>query len=158
MRPEVAAFRELDALVRKLTGQLAAYRRRAMSAESRVKELEHDLGRAVEKGEAALSAARAETAAVRRLLEENAVSLHHAMNAAPEVGSAKSQPDGDDPNRTAVESAQKSVEQPDLSTYGDIAVENQRLRTLLTEAKARTQLLVDRVHFLRQQLTEGASR
>ncbi len=151
MRPEVAAFRELDALVRKLTGQLAAYRRRAMTAEARTKELEHDLDRAVEKGEAALSAARAETAAVRRLLEENAVNLHNAMNSAGDAGSEE--------ERSALQDVSHQQEtQPDPSTYGDIAVENQRLRSLLTEAKERTQLLVDRVHFLRQQLTEGASK
>ena len=153
MRPEVAAFRELDALVRKLTGQLAAYRRRAMTAEARVKELEHDLDRAVDKGEAALSAARAETAAVRRLLEENAVNLHNATNAATAARDNSS-----DESTVLTGTGHDSGEQPDLSTYGDIAVENQRLRSLLSEAKERTQLLVDRVHFLRQQLTEGASK
>ena len=40
MRPEVVAFRELDALVRGLTDQLAGYRRRALAAETRTRELE----------------------------------------------------------------------------------------------------------------------
>ena len=40
MRPDLAAFRELDTLVRNLSDQLAGYRRRALAAESRVRELE----------------------------------------------------------------------------------------------------------------------
>ena len=44
MRPDVAAFRELDTLVRNLTEQLAGYRRRALAGESRVRELEHRIG------------------------------------------------------------------------------------------------------------------
>lgn len=40
MRPEVAAFRELDSLVRNLTEQLAGYRRRALTAEARARDLE----------------------------------------------------------------------------------------------------------------------
>jgi predicted nucleic acid-binding Zn-ribbon protein len=39
-RPEVAAFRELEGLVRALTEEMAAFRRRALSAESRLRELE----------------------------------------------------------------------------------------------------------------------
>jgi chromosome segregation ATPase len=44
VRPDVAAFRELDTLVRNLTEQLAGYRRRALAGESRVRELEHRIG------------------------------------------------------------------------------------------------------------------
>ena len=146
MRPEVAAFRELDALVRKLTDQLAGYRRRAMAAEAKVRELENSLERAVEKGEAALAAARAETAAVRRLLEEtNSPSATDA--------------EGDDPSgapRTST--AATLLDSSDLSTYGDIALENERLRARLGEAQERTSLLVDRVRFLRQQMSQGAER
>ena len=40
MRPEVVAFRELDTLVRNLSDQLAGYRRRAMAAEARTRDLE----------------------------------------------------------------------------------------------------------------------
>ncbi len=40
MRPDVAAFRELELLVRHLSDQLAGYRRRALGAEARVRELE----------------------------------------------------------------------------------------------------------------------
>lgn len=40
VRPEVAAFRELETLVRHLGDELAGFRRRALLAESRVRELE----------------------------------------------------------------------------------------------------------------------
>jgi hypothetical protein len=40
VRPEVTAFRELETLVRHLGDELAGFRRRALVAESRVRELE----------------------------------------------------------------------------------------------------------------------
>ena len=55
MRPDVAAFRELDTLVRNLTEQLSGYRRRALAGESRTRELEHQVGEL----ETALAAAHA---------------------------------------------------------------------------------------------------
>jgi hypothetical protein len=41
-RPEVLAFRDLEQLVRHLGDELAGFRRRALLAESRVKELESE--------------------------------------------------------------------------------------------------------------------
>ena len=43
-RPEVAAFQDLAQLVRHLEDELASFRRRALSAEARVKELEASAG------------------------------------------------------------------------------------------------------------------
>jgi hypothetical protein len=40
VRPEIEAFRELDALVRHLGEELASFRRRALQAESRLKTLD----------------------------------------------------------------------------------------------------------------------
>ncbi|HEY0995776.1 MAG TPA: hypothetical protein VGD77_07290 [Gemmatimonadaceae bacterium] len=40
VRPDVAAFQELELLVRNLAEELATFRRRALTAEARVKELE----------------------------------------------------------------------------------------------------------------------
>ena len=40
-RPEALAFRELEQLVRHLGDELAGFRRRALVAEARVRELEH---------------------------------------------------------------------------------------------------------------------
>jgi chromosome segregation ATPase len=44
VRPEVAAFQDLALLVRHLEDELASFRRRALSAEARVKELEASVG------------------------------------------------------------------------------------------------------------------
>ena len=44
VRPEVAAFRDLAQLVRHLEDELASFRRRALSAEARLKELESSAG------------------------------------------------------------------------------------------------------------------
>jgi hypothetical protein len=43
-RPEVAAFRDLAQLVRHLEDELASFRRRALSAEARLKELDSSSG------------------------------------------------------------------------------------------------------------------
>ena len=43
-RPEVAAFQDLAQLVRHLEDELASFRRRALGAEARVKELEASVG------------------------------------------------------------------------------------------------------------------
>ena len=40
VRPEVAAFRELEVLVRRLSDELAGFRRRALVAEAKLRELE----------------------------------------------------------------------------------------------------------------------
>ena len=40
VRPEIASFRELETLVRHLADELAGFRRRALLAEARVRELE----------------------------------------------------------------------------------------------------------------------
>jgi hypothetical protein len=59
VRPDVAAFRELELLVRHLSDQLAGYRRRALGAEARVRELEQR----TQALEEALTAARAQAVA-----------------------------------------------------------------------------------------------
>ena len=61
-RPEVAAFRELETLVRHLGDELAAFRRRALQAEARAKELES----------ASEGMTPAEALRLRKLEEENA--------------------------------------------------------------------------------------
>ncbi len=88
VRPEVAAFRDLALLVRHLEDELASFRRRALSAEARLKEL--DSG-----------------------------------------------------------SAGESVDAVALKR------ENADLTNRLTAATARTQQLVDRVRFVRQQAAKG---
>ena len=130
MRPDVAAFRELDTLVRNLSEQLAGYRRRALSAESRARDLEHQITTL----EAKLEAAR-ETAAV-------ATGLQQAS--AQSVASDRSPAGEPVPGQVA--------------GSGELSAENERLRARLSEARERTALVADRVRFLRQQLSGGAER
>jgi hypothetical protein len=89
-RPELRAYRELEALVRELGDELAGFRRRALVAEARLKELEDEDGSSVQ----------------------------------PSL-----------PERVA------ALEQ-----------ENAALRSRLELATARTRSMLDRVHFLRQQV------
>ena len=125
MRPDVEAFRELDALVRKLTEQLSGYRRRALAAESRSRELEHQM--------AVLQARVAAGEAARRQLTETA----HSSRAGKPVGELTANTD---------------------RSSSELALENERLRARLSDARDRTALVADRVRFLRQQLSSGADR
>ncbi len=158
MRPDVIAFRELDGLVRKLTEQLAGYRRRALSAESRTRELEQEVAAlnvtvdaaraelvaANEAREHALAAAREATAATRAAREALA---KHGQTSDGSVSAAH----GTD----AEADARDGQPAPDASSA---IAENARLRARLAEARERTAQLTDRVRFLRQQLTQGAER
>ncbi len=55
VRPETAAFRELETLVRHLGDELAGFRRRALLAEARLRELEGQEGHPVREQQRALS-------------------------------------------------------------------------------------------------------
>lgn len=66
-RPETVAFRELEVLVRHLADELAGFRRRALLAESRVRELEGD------EAEPDVREQRALSERVSQLEEANAV-------------------------------------------------------------------------------------
>ncbi len=93
-RPEVAAFSELEQLVKHLGDELASFRRRALQAEARLKSLES----------------------------------------------------------TGV----KGVVSPERVQY--LERENAGLTTRLDSARARTQQMIDRVRFLRQQHDGAAAR
>jgi hypothetical protein len=81
-RPEVVAFRELETLVRHLGDELAAFRRRALVAESRVREFESKEGRAGTKPQREMADRNAqlerENADLRARLE-SATSRTHQM-------------------------------------------------------------------------------
>jgi hypothetical protein len=94
VRPEIAAFAELEQLVKHLGDELAAFRRRALQAEARLKSLES----------------------------------------------------------TGV----KGVVSPERVQY--LERENAGLTTRLDAARARTQQMIDRVRFLRQQHDGVATR
>jgi hypothetical protein len=90
--PEITAFRELETLVRHLGDELAGFRRRALLAESRLRDLE---------GDPAVPAKKQQ-----RQLSDRATALEH---------------------------------------------ENAALKARLEAATARTQQMLDRVRFVRQQ-------
>ncbi len=141
MRPEVVAFRELDALVRKLTEQLAVFRRRAMTAESRVRELELMLASAHD----ATTSAQAELVRAQDELAETRIAERKALTA---IERARADA------RVAVASVVASAP----ATDADLIRANAELRTLLQEARDRTTALMERVRFLRQQLGHGAEK
>lgn len=146
MRPDVGAFRELDTLVRNLSDQLAGFRRRALAAESRTREVEQMLaglqGKLDEVREQAADAQAARDAAVSRARSVEA-QLEVARNEVQRVQTA-----------FADLSAKATPEARDQQ----LARENERLRARLQDARERTAQLTERVRFLRQQVGQGAER
>jgi hypothetical protein len=68
-RPDAAAFRELDAVVRRLVDELAGFRKRAMAAEAKVKGFEAATGSDSKAG-ARLAKLEEENARLRSQLEK----------------------------------------------------------------------------------------
>lgn len=154
MRPELVAFRELDTLVRNLSDQLAGYRRRALAAESRVRELEQgsdEMGAAASRAQdraesvteqlaAAVESLRVEReagAAARAQVQE----LTKAAYAASQRAAAAEQAVVDSEQAAPIPPAHKAVVR-----------ENEELKRRLDEASVRTKELGERLRFLRQQL------
>ncbi|HEY5439653.1 MAG TPA: hypothetical protein VIJ90_00080 [Gemmatimonadaceae bacterium] len=98
-RPEITAFRELETLVRHLSDELAGFRRRALLAEARVREVE--------------SQGTAPVVQEKRELSDRVTQLEH---------------------------------------------ENAALKGRVDAATARTQQMLDRVRFIRQQAQSGGER
>ena len=108
-RPELRAWRELEQLVRHLGEELAAFRRRALQAEARLRAAEGD-------GAAAATAAAA------------------ALTASPPAVAPAGAAPAARPERVA-----------------ELERENAELRARLDRATGRTQEMLDRLRFLRQQ-------
>lgn len=146
MRPEAAAFRELDTLVRNLSDQLAGFRRRALAAEARSRELEQILAgmtgkldevrQQAEDTQASRDAALVQARTMEAQLVAARAEVQRVQAAFAEV-SAKATPEARDQ---------------------ELARENERLRTRLEEAREKTTQLTERVRFLRQQTQLGAER
>ena len=98
-RPEITAFREMETLVRHLADELAGFRRRALLAEARVREVE--------------SQGTAPVVQEKRELSDRVTQLEH---------------------------------------------ENAALKGRVDAATARTQQMLDRVRFIRQQAQSGGER
>jgi hypothetical protein len=168
VRPEVAAFRELDTLVRNLTDQLAGYRRRALAAEARQRELE----RRVDEAEAAVRDALARERSAQDLLRAPITDVFPGISvsgssAVAASGTASSAPTDDRMNDVIEEAGHDNGGRPQLQLVGrsavvgdgsDVERENEQLRARLGEARERTALLMERVRFLRQQMAAGAER
>lgn len=154
MRPDLAAFRELDTLVRNLSDQLAGYRRRALGAEQRVRELEQ----AADSLTAGSSRANDR---VDQLAEELAAAAEalrieresHARTRA-EVETLAQQSRRADERAAAAEQAVAASEAaaPVPPAHRAVVRENEELRRRLDEASGRTKELGERLRFLRQQL------
>lgn len=154
MRPELAAFRELDTLVRNLSDQLAGYRRRALGAEQRVRELEQAAdtiaatsSRAQDRVEQLTEELGRATDALRTEREQNA---RHRAEADALSEAARQAAE----RATAAEQAVAASEQaaPVPPAHRAVVRENEELRRRLDEASARTRELGERLRFLRQQL------
>ena len=146
MRPETIAFRELDSLVRNLSDQLAGYRRRALAAESRTRELEQ----LVAERDGTLIEVRADglrSTQARALLEARV----RELEAKAEVARAELL------RAQAAFAAAAEAATPN-AVESELARENARLRARLAEAGERTTQLGERVRFLRQQVGQGAER
>jgi chromosome segregation ATPase len=127
VRPEIAAFRELEALVRNLGDQLAGYRRRALSAEGQLRALETDV-----------AALRDERDQLRQSLARAEKSLARAPKAEAKV---------------AAEPPAAELELDADPRIARLQRENHELQELVSQASERAALVVERVRFLRQQMT-----
>lgn len=146
MRSDSPAFRELDTLVRNLSDQLAGYRRRALSAEARARELEQILAgmngkldevrQQVEDLQSGRDAAVMET----RTLQAQLASVRQELQR----------------TQTALSDAQSRAT-PEAQDQA-LAEENQQLRQRLGEAREKAGQLTERMRFLRQQVSLGVER
>lgn len=146
MRPEAAAFRELEALVRNLSDQLAGFRRRALAAEARSRELEQIL--------AGMSGKLDE---VRQQVEDTQASRDAAIVQSRTLESQLSAA------RAEVQRAQAALAEASARATPEardqaLVQENERLKGRLTEAREKVALLSEKVRFLRQQVGLGVER
>lgn len=146
MRPDIAAFRELDTLVRNLSDQLAGFRRRALAAEARSRELEQILAGMTGKLDE-----------VRQQAEDTQQSRDAALVQARTLESQLSLARAD-VQRVQAAFAEVSAKATPEAMDQELATENERLRARLHEAREKTTQLTERVRFLRQQVGQGAER
>ncbi len=146
VRPDVAAFRELDTLVRNLSDQLAGFRRRALAAEARSRELEQIL--------AGLNGKLDE---VRQQAEDSQLSRDAAVLRARSV-EAQLEAARHEVQRVQAAFTEVSAKATPEARDQELARENERLRARLQEAREKTSQLTERVRFLRQQVAQGAER
>lgn len=146
MRPEAAAFRELDTLVRNLSDQLAGFRRRALAAEARSRELEQ-----------ILAGMNGKLDEVRQQVEDTQASRDAALVQARTLEAQLLTARGE-VQRVQAAFAEVSAKATPEARDQELLRENERLRARLDEARDKTTQLTERVRFLRQQTQQGAER
>ncbi|MCZ8205624.1 hypothetical protein [Gemmatimonas sp.] len=146
MRPETAAFRELDTLVRNLSDQLAGFRRRALAAESRTRELEQILAGMTGKLDE-----------VRQQMEDTQASRDAAVVQAKTLEAQLAAARGE-VQRVQAAVAELSAKATPEARDQELARENERLKARLGEAREKATQLSEKVRFLRQQIGLGADR
>jgi chromosome segregation ATPase len=146
VRPEIAVFRELDTLVRNLSDQLAGFRRRALAAEARSRELEQILAGMTGKLDE-----------VRQQAEDTQQSRDAALVQARTLEAQLSVARGE-VQRVQAAFAEVSAKATPEAMDQDLAKENERLRARLQDARVKATQLTERVRFLRQQVGQGAER
>lgn len=146
MRPEAAAFRELDTLVRNLSDQLAGFRRRALAAEARSRELEQ-----------ILAGMNGKLDEVRQQVEDTQASRDAALVQARTLEAQLLTARGE-VQRVQAAFAEVSANATPEARDQELLRENERLRARLDEARDKTTQLTERVRFLRQQTQLGAER
>jgi chromosome segregation ATPase len=146
VRPEAAAFRELDTLVRNLSDQLAGFRRRALAAEARSRELEQ-----------ILAGMNGKLDEVRQQVEDTQASRDAALVQARTLEAQLLTARGE-VQRVQAAFAEVSAKATPEARDQELLRENERLRARLDEARDKTTQLTERVRFLRQQTQQGAER
>ncbi|MFN7458055.1 MAG: hypothetical protein ACK5U0_11695 [Gemmatimonas sp.] len=146
MRPETAAFRELDTLVRNLSDQLAGVRRRALAAEARTRELEQILAGMTGKLDE-----------VRQQMEDTQASRDAAVVQAKTLEAQLAAARGE-VQRVQAAVAELSAKATPEARDQELARENERLKARLGEAREKAAQLSEKVRFLRQQIGLGADR
>jgi chromosome segregation ATPase len=146
VRPETAAFRELDTLVRNLSDQLAGFRRRALAAEARTRELEQILAGMTGKLDE-----------VRQQMEDTQASRDAAVVQAKTLEAQLAAARGE-VQRVQAAVAELSAKATPEARDQELARENERLKARLGEAREKATQLSEKVRFLRQQIGLGADR
>ncbi len=148
-RPESSgrtALLELETVIRHVTEQLAGYRRRALSAEAQVRDLELATSRAADMARAAELASR-RISALEKALAEAESATADAVEAA---GRGAVVPVAESGARSALGGSKRGDDA--------LASENDALRSRLEEASERTRQISERVRFLRQQISNGGDK
>lgn len=155
--PGRAAFEELAATIRHVSDQLASYRRRALTAEGRVRDLEavrdqlaarvarsdEQLARTsalLERSDAAAEQWRQQAAAAERRREEVEAKVNTVLPT-PAGGAMLTST----PRLTVLDAAA-------------LEAENKALHARLSEARERSRTIGERVRFLRQQMSNGVEK